>query len=457
MSKNKGVKFLDDNLAYLENHNVVVAFGEPVAEKPSSPKPIEEGGTTATMAFWGTDNDFPQQVIERAEKDPELPPLLEWKARVLQGQEVIALEEVWNETKKDFDLQRINDPELVKFLNSRMFKRYWREACVDFTWFQNVFPDMIKSVGGESKIAYIGTHDASYCRWAVMDEKGNVNQCYVSAQWKDGAKPDQADKVNTHTAVDPYDPDLVENLKADTATQRFVYNINYPSPGKAYYPNSAWTSFLFSAWFDIKGKIPQWKLKYMTQVLSASYILTIPNNYWRVANKDWDALTPAAQQEIKKAKVKEINDQLTGQEGVGKTILSEVGVDENGKPVPMFVVEKIQSGLTDGQYSEDSQEVSQYLNRALNVDSTLVGNGPGRGKDAGSGSDKRVAFNIYCAILQPHREVILEPVYFMLEYNGYLDQYPTLKLKVKEVELQTLDQGSTSVEKNPVTPQPPAE
>ncbi|MNQ87694.1 hypothetical protein D3C85_1029270 [compost metagenome] len=251
-------------------------------------------------------------------------------------------------------------------------------------------------------------------------------------------------------AVDPYNPLNIEELKADKKTKRFIYSINYPSPNKPYYPSAAWTSFLFSDWFKIKEKIPIWKLKYMTQVLSASYIVTIPVNYWPAAYKDWGKLEQEERQKIKKAKVKEINDQITGEEGVGKTVLSEVGVDDNGKPIPMITIEKIKSGLEDGKYAEDSAEVSQFLNRSLNVDPTLVGAGPGRGRDAGSGSDKRVAFNIYCALLTPYRKIILEPLYFFLRYNGYFDTYPTLKIHVVEVELQTLDEGSTSKDTSPV-------
>lgn len=455
MSKKDNVNFIDNNTAYLKDHQLIIAMGEPLATPSVEPTPVEVGGNSATMGFWGEDNLYPQSVIEEAEKDTELAPLLDWKGRVLQGREVIALDKVWSEEKKDFDFVRINDEEINGFLSDIIFKRYWREACVDFTWFQNIFPDMIKSKDG-NKIASLTTHDASWCRWGVMDKSGNITKCFVSAQWADGAKPDDKTKTMEHAVIDPYSPEAVELLKANKKLIRFVYPANYPSPGRAYYSVAAWASFLFSKWYSIKKNIPIWKEKHMTQVLSANFILTIPHNYWRVANKDWDKLNAGQQLTIKKNKAKEINDQLTGQAGVGKTILSEVGIDENGKEVPMFKIEAITGGLKDGQYTEDSQEASGHLNRALNVDSTLVGSGPGRGKDAGSGSDKRVAFNIYTAILTPYREVLLEPLYFIAKYNDWLKRFPNLHFKVLEVEIQTLDQGATSSVKNPVTDPNPA-
>lgn len=443
------ITFLTDDYAHLGSHETVVALAEPIEVPAAQPRPIEEGGSSSAVAFWGKENTFPQDVIEEAEKDTELPAILDWKGRVLQGREVVALNKVWDEEKQDFKIVRVNDEEINQFLSDIIFKRYWREACIDFTWFQNIFPDLIKSKG--DKIVYLGTHDASFCRWGVMDGKGNVTKCFVSAQWKDGAKPGDSEKVMEHKVVDPYNPEVVEALRKAKATKRFVYPVNYPSPGKSYYPSAAWTSFLFSPWFTIKKNIPVWKNKLMTRVLSAKFIITIPINYWPAAHKDWATKTADEQKIIKKAKVKEINDKLTGMEGVGSSILSEVGFDENGKELPAFKIIPIESGFKDGEHLEDSQEASGHLNRSNNVDSTLVGSGPGRSKDAGSGSDKRVAFNIYTATLQPYREVIMEPLYFIAKYNGWLDRFPYLHFKVLEVDLQTLDQGNTSVEKSPVT------
>lgn len=446
------VDFLDNGLAYLSDHKTIVVFNDAppkvlASSGGSQPVPKTEGYTG--LAIWGEDNLHPQNVIEKAEKDTEVPALLDWKSRILQGKKVIATVQEWSDQKGDFITKRLNDEEINTFLSSIMFKRYWREACVDFTWFQNIFPDLIKSTDGD-KIVKINTHDAAWCRWGVMNNKGIITKCYVSAQWKEGAKITDKEKVLAFDVVDPYEADLVEELKNKKNIKRFVYPVNFPSPGKAYYPSAAWISFLMSRWFDIKVAIPDWKWSLMTRMLSASFVITIPVEYWPAAFEGWSKMTLEEKTNIKKKKVKEISDQLTGKDNVGSTILSEVGSDSAGNPIPKFIIEPIKSGLEDGQQLEDSQEASGHLNRSMNVDPTLVGSGPGRGKDAGSGSDKRVAFNIYCALLTPHREVILEPVHFIAEYNGWKKKYPTLDFQVVEVELTTLDNGSTSKEKTPV-------
>lgn len=452
-SANTEPEYISDDMAVLGEHGMIIAMSggmniSPETQKPTAPKPKENG--TGTIAKWGDGNDFPQDVIERANKDLGLLSLLDKKGRLLQGREVVAIQMVYNAEKKDFDANRIDNIEINSFLSGRIFKRYWREGCVDFTWFHNVFPDLIKDKSLD-KIPYLGTHEASWCRWGIMNNKGVIDKCFVSAEWP-SVEPDDKEKVMKHTVLDPYSYSVVDDFKASTVT-RAVFPANYPSPGQAYYPLAPWTQYLFSEWSTLKANIPKWKKTTMEKMLSAKYILTIPVNYWPQKYKNWNALNTDQRLAKKKETVKEINDKLTGIENSGSTILSEVGLDDQGKEIPGFKIIPIDNILKDGQYLEDSQEAVEYMLQCLDLDPTIVGKGPGRGKDAGSGSDKRVAFNILVALLQPYRDVILEPLYFVADYNGWTNDYPGLCFKVLEVELETLDKShKTAVITNPVTP-----
>jgi hypothetical protein len=184
--------------------------------------------------------------------------------------------------------------------------------------------------------------------------------------------------------------------------------------------------------------IPRSKVKLMTHLLSAKFILEIPGNYWPQAYPNWSRKSFEEQKEIKRAKVKEVNDLLTGVENTGKTILFDAISDANGNPLPSWKIIPIEDKLRDGNFLEDSREASQHLRSALNLDSALTGDGPGKSL-GGGGGDKRIALNIFVALLQPYREVLLEPVYFIAEYNGWLKRYPRLKFKTVEIQLETLD------------------
>lgn len=452
------IKYINDDLAILAEHGIIVSIAspEPVVS-PTTPKPEKpnEGGNT-DVAFWGEENDFPQQVIDKAKADTEILPLLDWKGRVLQGREVVAVNLVWNEEKKDFDVVRINDQEINDFLTEPFFERYWREACVDFSWFHNVFPDLIKSTGMD-KIAYLGVHEAAWCRWNKQNEKGLITTCYVASNWPD-AKVSQPE-VFKLPVVDPYKANLVDDVKKlGNKARRFVYPTNYPTPGSAYYPIAPWTAYLFSDWANIKKMVSKMKVSLINRILSAKWILSIPVNYWPAAHPDWESKTPDERKEIKKAKVKEINDTITGVDNAGKLILIEVGFDREGKEIPGWKLEPLPDVLKDGAFVEDSREASDYLNRALSVDPALVGDGPGKTNSGSSSSDKRVAFNMLVALLNPYRKIILEPLYFIAKYNGWKDRYPNIRFKVLEIELETLDKShATSKETNPVTTNPAKE
>ncbi len=451
------VEYLGNGLTLLTEHQIIVNMGpgEPVVA-PSTPKPEKpnEGGNS-DVAFWGEENDFPQQVIERAEQDTELPPLLDWKGRVLQGREVVAVNLEWNEGKKDFDVVRIDDAEINGFLTHRSFKRYWREGCVDFSWFASLFPDLIKSVG-KDKIAYLGVHEASWCRWNKQNHKGVITVCYVASNWPDAKSTDAT--TMKFPVVDPYDPQVVEKIKADKRINRFVYPVNYPTPGKAYYPTAPWHSFLFSQWYEVKKMIAEMKASLLKRVLSAKYVLSIPVNYWASVHPDWERKKPEEQLAIKIKKAKELSDQITGVGNTGKLIFTEFGVDKDGREIHNWKIDPLPDTIKDGQHLEDSNEASMHLMRGLGTDPALVGDGPGKTNNGSSSSDKRVAFNIFVALLQPYRDVLLEPLYFVAEYNGWLQKYPNLRFKVLEIELETLDKShSTSKETNPVTTNPAKE
>lgn len=436
-------QFLNEAITLLPEQGVIIMSGKPLPElsptgyaykRPSANNNTEK----SEVSPWGESNDFPQKIIELGNKSTELPTLIDWKARVLQGREVIAVNRVWDEKANDFKEVVIFDEEINGFLSSRMFKHYWREAATEFFWFWNIFPDLQKNIGGD-KIKNISVFESSWCRWAKMNEQGSIHTCYVSPKWPN-AKIDDPTTL-TIPVVDPYSPSLMEDIQNAIGIRRFIYPVSYPSPGKSYYQLAPWDGWRTSGWPELAEMIPKAKVHLMRHLLSAKFVLEIPVNYWAYAYPDWDMLTSEQRTDIKKTKVKEVNDALTGVENTGKTILTEVIIDQNGNALPGWKIIPIEDKLRDGNFLEDSREASQHLRSALGLDSALTGDGPGKGMGSGSGSDKRIAFNIYIALQQPYREILFEPIYFIAEYNGWLKKYPNLRLKVIEVDLDTLDKA----------------
>ena len=431
----KKVDLLDDSTALMVDHGIIVMM-----ESPSVPpiSPIPKSFGNSAISPWGTGNDFPQQIIELASRSTELATLLEKKSLILHGRKVIAVNEVWDNESKEYEDHPLDDDEINNFLSSRMFKKYWTKAVLNFHWFWNIFPELRKNVAGD-KIVGLGIMDSSWCRWGVMDNNGIIQKCYVSANWPNAKISD--DTTTTLDVVDPYSPTVIADLKKAKNIKKIVYPTSYPSPGKAYYQLAPWDGWRASGWPELSQMIPKSKVKLMTHLLSAKFILEIPTTYWSSVHPDWAKKTRDEQKEIKTAKVKEVNDMLTGVENCGKTILVEAGFDNSGNPIPSWKIVPIEDKLRDGNFLEDSREASRHLRSALNLDSALIGDDQGKTLGGGGGSDKRIAFNISAALMQPYREVLFEPIYFIAEYNGWLDRCPNLKFKTVEIQLETLDKA----------------
>ncbi|MDB4919845.1 hypothetical protein [Mucilaginibacter sp.] len=438
-----------ETVAYLPNAKAAVYHTQPTARvgkvTPASNTPAVQASepvlfdfkSVDNLAYWGDSNMFPQEIIALAEKNTELPALLDWKARAAQGSEILPYQRIWNKDTKAWEDEPILDADILGFFLNENTKKYFREAYTDFYWFWNVFPDLIKNVEGD-KIAYIGTHDASWCRWFKMNDKGIIEKCAVNSNWLGGIHF-ESKYVMVHDVVNPHNYMIVDDLKANNAIKRFIYPISYPSPGKAYYQLAPWDGIRTSGWLELASQIPAFKKAIMQNQMHIKYLIRIPTNYWPAVYPDWDNLTQDVQTQYKTAKLEQINQKLTNVENAGKSILNEVSYDLNGEKLPGWDIEVIDDKLKDGAYIEDSQEASAHLLRALSLDGTLVGQGPGRNLNAGGGSDKLIAFNMYCALLGPQRQVIDEPVYFIARYNGWFDRYPFFKIKTIDASPQALD------------------
>jgi hypothetical protein len=97
--------------------------------------------------------------------------LLDWKGHVLHGKEVVALQKVWNEAKRKWDIISVNDKIINDYPSSIGWERYCRVACMDFTWFQNTFPDLFKSKDGQTIATIFCNHAAwpGWERWTKME------------------------------------------------------------------------------------------------------------------------------------------------------------------------------------------------------------------------------------------------------------------------------------------------
>lgn len=419
------------------NHSAIVHMGSGLSPG-AKPTPAKEHSlmNASAIAYWGDTNTQPQDVIKALEKTPWVDTVLDWKGRALYGQGVM-----WgkvNGINPDGSeiFEPVKDPKINEFMRRSNFDRsYLVPACRDLYKFYNVFPEIILS-NDRSQIVNINCQDASFCRWEKQDANGIVNYCYVNADWgKPNGTVENSKKI---PVIDPFwDP--AETLRARKGSYNYIYPLSYPTSGKVYYALPHWNSIRTSGLLTWSNAIIKYKQTLMNNQISVKYLIETTLEYWIFKYPKYDSLTPEEKQQIILSERQNFDKYLMGETNAGKSMMTIMLLDPITKAqIPGLRITPIADVMKDGAYIEDSQEASSHLLYALGVDGTLIGNAPGKGMGAGSGSDKRVAFNNYNSLHDIHRDILLEPLYLIRDYNKW---DPELEFRFKYPIIMTLDSG----------------
>lgn len=388
------------------------------------------------IAYWGANNDYPQQIIKHSE-GTFIPEALDRKIRFLYSiiptLRWVKVVDIDSKGKEVLQYEKPNT-EWSRFIRNAAFRsQYMLESITDFYWFFNVFPEMLLSTDRRN-IVGLAAQDASFCRWGLQDEKGKINSCFISADWPDNLN----DTTTEIKAIDRYSLKAIEQVK-NGGVYKYIYPLSYPTPGKTYYQLAHWQHLTTSGWLEVLKSIPKFKKSLMNNQLSIKYHIAIPNWWWNWKYPGFDGMEPVKRKELYEAEIKSFSDFFSGVESAGNSLMTSFYSNpEMGKEFASWKVEAIDNKIKDGMYIEDSQEASSYMLYCLGLDETLFGKGPGKGMGAGSGSDKRIAFNIYMSTVLAHLDTVLEPLYFIKQYNGWPDD---LELRWDIPKIDTLDSG----------------
>jgi len=390
-----------------------------------------------SFAYWGMRNDFPQQVIVQIAKSSIIGPTLDKKVCMAQGKSVLPVTLDWDEAGNQ-KISVVKDPEIWDFLDHPSTQKYFNEALTDLFWFYNVFPKLTYNVN-HTKILKIETEWAAFCRWGVQNDMGLLDTVYVNANWPRAQISDGY--TITYKAIDPYAYDLVREAK-NINDDCFIYPVSYPTPGKVFYSLAHWDGIRQSGWMEVIEKIPKFKNYMMDNRKKVQFQIEFPDYYFD--EKFGDVYKKAKPEEKSAMRTKELqawNDFLSGVENAGKSIASIFKVLNGKDKAPGVTITPIPDNNKDGEMIDDNQEAMSNLLYALGLDPTLVGFAPGSKMGSGAGSDKREAFLIFLATVDPYRRKILEPLNFIAKYNGWKDKYPFLRFEFQDTILTTLDKG----------------
>jgi hypothetical protein len=417
----------DLSVVYLPGVSAVVTTDKP--KYPTAPQQKVDG--SGKIVPWGDTNLFPQEVWALAEKTT-IPTLIKKMTEGLYGRVIYGKEQIDDAGNAKF-VRQIN-PDIEAWMKRTNVKRYLLEAAHDLFAFGNFFPEIILS-NDRKKITGITAQEAMYCRFERHNTNGISPNVYINANWDNGGTEDDSLKV---PVLDPY-YDPVGNLMTASGF-KFIYPSSFPSPGKSYYQVAAWDSVRKNGFLEIAAMIPSWKKTLMKQQISIKYHIEVPNEYWSAKYTDWDAKSAAEKINTKQQELADLNSILTGEKNAGRSIMTASIFSTQGNERVGWKIKQLDEKFADGKYIEDMQNAFDHLLFAIGIDGTLVGNSPGKGMGAGSGSDKRVAFETFIIMNQANEDLLLEPLNNVIApYNGW-----DVEFRIDRKIVTTLDAGSST-------------
>jgi hypothetical protein len=432
-----------DTVTFLPEIAGVVEFVGAPGPLNKGETPIRKNVTTTALPYspWGDDNLFPQQVLQDVRKSTQLSSGLMWKANALvSGGLVYGTTSIDDKTGEE-RLIPIVDPVIERWNKQTAVNRYCREAALDFYTFWNQWARCSVS-RDRSLITRIECMNSPFVRVGTQDSNGKIKKAYVNANWDLGERIFSEDAALNYPLLDPYnDPEY--QLKNKPVSE-FLYPVVGPDYDYTFYATAPWNSVRESGWLPVSFEIPVFKKNLLQRQFTIKYHFRVTIEFFRWKYPNYDSMTESEKTTAKKDLLKELNDHYAGAARAGQNMLTIDFTDHTGKLIPGVTLEAVDNKIKDGMYIEDSQEASSHIYAALEIDGTLVSTVPGKGMGAGSGSDKRVAFNIYIANRKPDADLILEPIQFAYDYNGFSKKYESkggLKVWFRNYWITTLDKG----------------
>lgn len=390
--------------------------------KASDSIPILKIPSLGQISPWGDDNLFPQNVVKDAATSTIIGKAIEKQASMAFGSGLVYGYTKIDPNTGDDIFIRVFDREIEDFIKaSHLNRNYAFKAFQNFYWFYNFWPEFI--LNDNRQIVQISCNDSVYCRWGTQNPTtGLIENCYVNGNWDNGGKAEDSTII---PVLDIHiDPKTV--LESSSNVYKFCYPVSFPTPGKSLYSLAHWNAVRTTGWLDVHKAIPEFKKALFENQLTIKYHIEVHVDYWtwKYGEEQWSKFSVDEKNNKKKEELEYFENILKGKKNAGKSIMTSTRTNPLTNQVEtMWRITPIDDKIKSGIYIEDGQEASSHLLFALGYDPAILGNGPGKTMTTGGGTDKWTAIHIYFSTINPHKDIVLEPLDFVADYNGWNDRF----------------------------------
>jgi len=442
----------------IDNQVAIVAADLVIPEWKSKKDPekvnVSLGGAKSKeekeFVTWGEDNKLPLQVTDLIYKDTVTASDIDLNVKVTYGDGIKPVKRILENGKVRYD-PILDGPVYEFFEEHDFFISYFLEQLTDLTTFYSATP--IISLTRDFKVYSIEHAEAAFIRRAPIDTSiGFSPYVLYSSKWGDSEqKPEDIKEI---ALLNPKSPirDIKQRLGLepnedgkkvkDEQTFKYAVGIDFPSPGKIYYPKPYWFSIFDSGWFEFSTLIPAFKKAILKNQSTIKYMIVIDRAYFEnIFNNE--GIVETVKKKARQAEIiAEIKSFLSGADNSGKAWVTE-GVrtyaQNSGNSDLMAYVKiiDIPNHFKGGEYLEDSEESSNMISYAMGVHPSLRGSSPGKNKNI-NGTEARELFIIHNAMMKPFRDLLLRPFRIARMINGWGADVDFI---IPNIQLTTLDEG----------------
>lgn len=452
----KKIMFNNNAIGIVGNGKAVVKIKKASSNKPEG-KPTEviaytEDKVNSKVAAWGSKNTTPQDILADVRKNGAATSGLNAVRDNHYGGGFILFKETFEDDKNGNAKRKLTQQSLLQhkdikdFFKRNQMKMFFKEIIADLEYFAIYFPEYVTSLDGNT-IYEVHRQKAAQCRFELMDEEtAEIKNIWISTRWHKAQSATEGVYAKPVRYINPYwSVEKVKEYCKKHKIDRFIRPVHYPMLDENYYPVATWHSAYYSKWIEVSNSIPEFKKALFENQSTIKYHIEIDNDYFKAKYEEaWEDFSVDEQETKRQEFVDFIHDSLTGTKNTGKAVWSMIYRDEDGKEVPGLKITAIDDKLKDGAFLPDGEVANNEILSAISVDGCIISSGTPGSMGAGSGSDKRVAWDILSARSKPKREYSLAVFEFIQEYNNWDE---TLTGAFEDTQITTLDKNPTGTQK----------
>lgn len=379
--------------------------------------PITSGGLK--IAPWGKNNLQPQEMLALIYSNHLKPQLITTARDFLLGSRLGVFSRKVVAGK--IVVEPVIDTEMEAWYESVDGDSAMQSLAYNLEGFANYFACL--SLASKNYVDGIQSFDATVAR-ALVTTKPRPEKYVLHHDWK-LFKGDEAKILPAYDRLNP-----------SRYGECMLHGRDW-TPGQKYYDVPPYWGT--KKWTDVSNKIPRFHSSGLDNGYNLKYHIKIPLGYF-----DQFGDTPEKRRAAERDLMTSMNELLSGVENADKAFVSKFAVDAMGKALPGWEIVPIENKMSDKAYDSVNTQANIAHTSGHGIDPSLAGIDTG-GKFGGSGSEKRISYQLHIALRTPQkRKILLKTMQAAHKIMGF---NPENQFGFEDIDITTIADNPTGQQK----------